>query len=297
MLSIKDFKHIKEYLAYTNLLVGHQIDDFIVYDFRQVNDDAEMTLRGYRHHFYEITLEVSNGCVFEVDQFKFSGANNLLSIIGPRRLQSVEVHQATKAFGNGYTLFFSPDFLPQLARHDKLANDFPFLRPSVSPAIQLNKQTIQEVVNLFGLIKYEHDQYGPASLEVIRAYLAALLAKGRQHYQPADAPVARTREQELAQAFEELSQAHFLRHTTVAEYADLLNISPKHLSESVKKAIGQNALDIINGHRINFAKSLLRQTDLPPSRIGDELGFANQAYFFTFFKKHTGVTPSQFRQI
>jgi YesN/AraC family two-component response regulator len=63
----------------------------------------------------------------------------------------------------------------------------------------------------------------------------------------------------------------------------------------VKGVTGRNALEILHTNRIHYAKSLLLQTELSPTEVSYELNFTNPNYFFTYFKKLTGQTPSAYK--
>lgn len=53
--------------------------------------------------------------------------------------------------------------------------------------------------------------------------------------------------------------------------------------------------EYINISRVELAKKLLVETDLSTLEISAQLGLENTNYFYTFFKKHTGSTPNQYR--
>lgn len=81
----------------------------------------------------------------------------------------------------------------------------------------------------------------------------------------------------------------------VAWYAERLNISPNHLNRVVKKSTGRSAGEWIDLSRVSLAKLLLRQTDIPMIDVAAKAGFGDQSYFSRFFRKHTGMTPTEFR--
>ncbi len=84
----------------------------------------------------------------------------------------------------------------------------------------------------------------------------------------------------------------------LADLAKRLDVSPHHLSQIINEKLGQNFFDFINQYRIAAAQQWL---DDPAKQnytilsIALEVGFNNKASFNTAFKKHTGMTPSQFR--
>ncbi|WP_412761303.1 helix-turn-helix domain-containing protein [Pseudoflavonifractor phocaeensis] len=58
----------------------------------------------------------------------------------------------------------------------------------------------------------------------------------------------------------------------------------------------QNFNTYLNDCRVENAKKLLATSDMPAQEIGYLTGFCSVATFFRVFKKHTNMTPKQFRQ-
>ncbi|HML46323.1 MAG TPA: helix-turn-helix domain-containing protein, partial [Clostridia bacterium] len=54
-------------------------------------------------------------------------------------------------------------------------------------------------------------------------------------------------------------------------------------------------VETLNGIRIDRARSLLRETDLPVHIVGGRVGFSNTTYFIRVFRKCTGKTPNEYR--
>lgn len=79
-------------------------------------------------------------------------------------------------------------------------------------------------------------------------------------------------------------------------YANALNITPDHLNRTFKAKIGKTAKDYIQARIITEAKRLLYFTDESNKEIAYELGFNEPANFSAFFKKHTQLSPSNFRK-
>jgi AraC-like DNA-binding protein len=160
----------------------------------------------------------------------------------------------------------------------------------------LEKNDVAYFNDIIRKIQYEYDHYNEFSKDIIKNYLNILFLKAKKNYhQPTDHLNAISREQEIYNEFESLVQKHFLELTSVKAYADKIYVSPKHLSETVKKVSGQSALQIIHKAQLNYAKALLLQTSKNISEIAYELNFENPDYFSVFFKRLTGKSPLQFR--
>lgn len=100
--------------------------------------------------------------------------------------------------------------------------------------------------------------------------------------------------QQWYQQFESLLEEHFKEIKSVSEYAAKMFISPKHLNRVTNKIVGKPASQIIADRVLLEAKRMLVNSSKNLSEIGDELGYEDYAYFSNVFKKHTGMTPSQF---
>jgi AraC-like DNA-binding protein len=109
-----------------------------------------------------------------------------------------------------------------------------------------------------------------------------------------DIPVA-TAQQILLRKFMQLIDNHYINKRTVQEYADLLSVTANYLSQSVKQASGKNALAFITERLAREARSLMQYTDFTVAEIAYQLNFSDPANFGKFFKKHVGLSPSEFR--
>ena len=74
-----------------------------------------------------------------------------------------------------------------------------------------------------------------------------------------------------------------------------LGVSPNHLNRAVKAETGRNASVWIDNARISLARELLLDRSMSMSEIAERLGFSEASYFSRFFRKVTGVSPSEFR--
>ena len=90
-----------------------------------------------------------------------------------------------------------------------------------------------------------------------------------------------------------------LHHTEVLtreEIAKAVGYSPSHISHVFTAAMGTSLQNYITALRLNNAKKMLRQTDLPIGQIAMGLGFPSIRSFNRFFLLDTGTTPTAYRQ-
>lgn len=103
------------------------------------------------------------------------------------------------------------------------------------------------------------------------------------------------RREELTIGFLRLLAKHYKEERSVKYYADRLFVTPKHLTQTLKEGTGRTTGSFIDRAVIVGAKVLLRDPSLNIAQVAQELNFADQFTFAKYFKKHTGITPSQFR--
>ena len=92
-------------------------------------------------------------------------------------------------------------------------------------------------------------------------------------------------------------EAHYLEHWPVSRYADQLGLSTERLNRMVRAETGLNAQALLHQRLVREACRRLVHVAAPVSRLAFELGFEDPAYFCRFFRRHTGVSPTAYRQL
>lgn len=96
--------------------------------------------------------------------------------------------------------------------------------------------------------------------------------------------------------FNELIDQYFLTTKSVKEYADMIHVSEKRLSNATSIILGKSPKEIINERVILEAKRLLVHTHQAIKEIAFHLGFGEPTNFIKYFKLQTGNTPTEFRE-
>jgi AraC-like DNA-binding protein len=89
---------------------------------------------------------------------------------------------------------------------------------------------------------------------------------------------------------------HYDRPLRVADIAASVNLHPVYLQRVFKRSTGRSVMAYLTAFRIEKAKMLLRQTDIPAGDIADYVGIGSRQYFHDLFRKHTGMTPAAYRR-
>lgn len=84
---------------------------------------------------------------------------------------------------------------------------------------------------------------------------------------------------------------------TKEEICEKVGITVRHAQRVFRAAYGQSLHDYICTKRIEHARDLLRRSNEPLGKIAEMVGISDEKYFITFFKRHTGQTPADFRRL
>lgn len=82
---------------------------------------------------------------------------------------------------------------------------------------------------------------------------------------------------------------------SVKFYADTLHVTTGHLTKTVKEITQKTAKQFIEDAIVLEAKILLQNNHLTILYITEELQFSNSSFFSNFFKRHTSLSPSEYR--
>jgi LacI family transcriptional regulator len=85
------------------------------------------------------------------------------------------------------------------------------------------------------------------------------------------------------------------RSFTVSDIADTVGVSRRNLEVKFRRATGRTILAEVQRIRLNHAKRMLRETDLPIPRIAESSGYSSASYLTQVFRKEVGVSPARYR--
>ena len=131
-----------------------------------------------------------------------------------------------------------------------------------------------------------------AALSMVRS-LVYYLVECKATY-PKDVHVL-SRAEQICGQFLTLVELHCREQHRVEWYAGQMCLAPKYLSNVVKQTLDVSPNRCIDQAILRQAKSLLSSTSLSVQQISDRLGFQNQSHFGTFFKRHTSLSPKEYK--
>lgn len=166
--------------------------------------------------------------------------------------------------------------------------------------IRLPDRIIEGVRNWFQMASYIYRDRGNIFRNtIIRNRLQNVLLEAfdkTQRFAPdVHSQTGTTRQADLFQRFVALVHEHCTEQREVAFYADRLCISTRYLSTIIRSVAHSTAKEFIDRSVVLEIKMLLWSTELSVQEIAYRLHFPDQSYLGRFFKKHTGVSPTEFR--
>jgi AraC-like DNA-binding protein len=170
----------------------------------------------------------------------------------------------------------------------------------VPPHYLLNEEEVHTLRPLFELLKNKtavDQEANSFNMEIIRHCLLALIFEAGLIYQRYRTvrEVKLTRKEEITLGFLKLLFVHFKKERSVQFYADSLFITSRHLSQVIKETTGKTAGELIDEAVIMQARLLLGNPSVNIAQVAETLQFSDQSFFGKFFKKHVGISPSEYR--
>ena len=220
-----------------------------------------------------------------------------LFIVGPKHILQIQSNNSFKA----HVLVISPDFLRRINIDTKHLLPL-FLQFGSRHCMELTHAECQSLRSFISMVEQELE--GPETdfaIEIVSGLIAATIYKVGDiltHYMEKhpemDNPV-HNRAEEYFKQFTELLGEHYTRERSVGYYARQLCITPKYLTTLIKRISGKSVSEWIDSYVILEAKTLLKYSNMSVQEIAYYLNFPNQSFFGSYFKRNTGMSPSQYK--
>ncbi len=155
---------------------------------------------------------------------------------------------------------------------------------------ELIEQHLQTIVNLMGSSHtYIHTRL-QSQISALWLDLGHIIR--RSHEQP---HIKQPRHVQLFRQFYNLVVSHCRQHHHIEFYADTLHVTRQYLSHIVKEQTHRSPGDYISDMLVIEARKLLMNHNYSITQIADKLYFEDVSCFCKFFKRYTGITPSEYR--
>ena len=197
----------------------------------------------------------------------------------------------------GLCIMMSVDFFHEIIKtvHD-VSSLFVFAR--MKPVLKLKPEEIKTFKEYFQLIKQKlSDNQNHFRKDLIRTLMLAMFYDvGNFIYRVKNFDESLLPYEKLFTAFLKMVEENCRKERRVAWYAQQLKITPKYLSQAVKRVSGQAAVEWIENYVTMELRVMLKNSSLSIKEIALEMNFPNQSFLGKYFKEHAGITPSAYRR-
>ncbi len=272
--------------------------DFFADDFEAKDivllEDSKAGSQGIplRFSYYAFFLRLKGETKRTINQFNYLIKPQSLQLVNPGSIYSFEeMSDVSKT----YVLLFDKAFIEEknlsmeiqdalLGFHRKCQKDVILDMTQFAKAVHLYEQLSSE-------LRAKKEDYKTVAKMLINQLLFLLkrekLNSGLKQYH--------TRAEQICSEFLILIEEYFWQKKSVKEYASVLDITPKHLSETIKSTLHHTALSYIHVRIIKEIQYLLCFSDMSIKQISYALNFETLSQFGRFFKRHEGVSPKEYR--
>jgi AraC-like DNA-binding protein len=233
---------------------------------------------------------------FQLNLLKYSVKKNEAIVIVPNSVvQVLQISSDLEIIAISFTL----DFLLKNAFNKTDLDALNFLMTKNISKLLFNNDELTVIKNITLLIKTKlNDNFLYKNESILHAFnllmyeLATIYSN-----QINSSKKSISRQEELTLRFFRILEDNFKSERTVQFYAEILCVTPGHLSKVLKAVSGKTTSQLIDDVVIMEACILLNNPSLTIAQVANELQFSDQSFFGKFFKKQIGISPSKYRNL
>lgn len=293
---IRHIETVSEYNDLHGMTTTHPQVAFV-----EFHDVSTVIAEKHTYGFYTLFLKETKGCIINYGQTKYDFDCQTIVSVAPK-----QIIQYTSVVGipkHAIGLLFHPDFLHGTPLEKKM-KEYSFFSYASNEALHLSEAEVEVIKSCMHIIQAElqHpvDKHSRGliitNLELILDY--CLRFYERQFVTRQDMNIsAIARFNELLNEYIVSGQAATEGVPTVKYFADKIHLSPNYFGDMVKAETGKTAQEYIALRLYDHARRQLIDTDLSIKEIALQVGFNHSQHFVRFFKRHAGVTPTEYRLV
>jgi len=261
------------------------------------DEEIEHNLIPHLHDFYSIFWIESGEAIHATEFVEYSLKADTILFVPPGLKHRMYID---KSVGGTYILFNEEFIQYNRTNHVPLKEYRLFNNSDFKSLITVTPEKHEKLNNITGLIFEELKDTDDYSQDIVLNLLHLFLLESRRIFdQQNQAPKeeSETTPDTTIIKFKQLIEENFAKEKNVSLYAEMLNMNPSCLNEVTKRTTGITAGELIRNRVIDETKKLLYSSSMSGKEIAYELGFDDPAYFSRFFKKYTGTTLKEFRDV
>ncbi|CAM1341553.1 helix-turn-helix domain-containing protein [Tenacibaculum amylolyticum] len=293
-MPMQRFKEINDLFKATGFNKETDYPEFFILKFEELSSDTAFSMPPYQKDFYQISiiLKTTRETKIEIDIQRNEALQNSLFFVSPDHIYSWRRSENV----TGYIIYFKQDYFNFYQGNFK--QDFAFFNIADKNSFQLSKTSLQSIASDFEKLYREYHTDNLYRYQIIQSSLLSFLfkVKSLDELSLKDRTSFNQKEM-LVFKYENLIHNCFRRDKQVKTYAAQLNVSASYLNEVIKEIKGKPAKELIYEKIIIESKKELKFNVIAVSEVAYNVGFEEPTHFARFFKKHTGLTPKEYRNL
>lgn len=301
---MKPSKDIKQYDKVFELYrdLGIPVDqkaEFSIHSLLDLHSQIPYKSPVFRANYYSfIFIKVGRGN-YTTDEHTFHYSENTVYFTNPGHLKAFEFLELRDA----YLITLSESFLKRNV-HKDVFKEFPFLLAETIPPQTFIPEGFVEIEQLYTQILNEYQGDSSFKYQIIGNLFVVLLLKLKQNFWTDYYPLEEgNRNSQIVKTFKRQLEEHYLDLTNrkvekpfqVKDYASAQSLSTSYFNQVIKSKTGKPPSAWIAEKSLGQAQALLKNSSLSIKEIAYQLGYREIAHFSNFFRKHTGLSPSNYR--
>jgi AraC family transcriptional activator of pobA len=247
--------------------------------------------RHVHHGLCQILMLAVGEVAYRLDEDAGTSAGPCALVVPP-----VAVHAFRFTPGAvGHVLTFAESRFVHGAPERRALVEATFARPAAL-ALDSADPAAARLARLIAEIAVEFRERGAGWTTAVEGLTAAAVALTARLLASGSRGQTRGPEAELYGRFRALLETAYAEHRPVGWYASALGVSESRLDRASRAVAGKSAHAAIQDRLMLEARRRLAYVAAPATKIAYELGFADAAYFWRFFRRRAGVTPAEFRR-
>lgn len=255
--------------------------------------------------FFSVFLKNSKCSRIKYGREHYDFEEGTLLFLAPEQVVEMDPveEENTEGTGDSWGLFFHPDLLKGTSLGAKMKS-YSFFLYSSHEALHLSEKERDIVTEIVHKIEYELSQNIDQHTQTLLVSNIELLLNYCVRFYDRQFITRSVDNKGVLSRFEGYLSAYYQSEDlnekglpSVKLCADHLNLTPNYLSDLLKKETGKNAQEHIHYFLIEEAKNQLLGSNQTIGEIAYGLGFEYPQYFSKLFKKHTGQSPAEYRNL
>ena len=270
---------------------GTKDNPFSIYHIANVKRSFQIPV--HWHDEFEIIYVKSGFLTVSISGENYIGKPGDAFVVSPGNLhfmgsQTGNVDYFTFLFPLKYISFRTDDILD-----DKLLEPLNSGHLIISPEIEDTvKEQCEQLVEIYGAKKEESQSKITAQIKtkiILLQFILELWKKG--FIVENDTGGKNTVEKEMVSYI----QQNFTGKILLKEFGEQFHLSEKYISRYFKEHFHITISQYVTYLRLEHAKQLLQDTDIPVTEVAMQSGYQNVSYFIRSFKKTYGMSPLKYR--